>query len=67
MLAIKYMLMTVGYLLLAAGVSITIYDLWRMMQQNRALSKTETDGVLVAKTSPEPVRWRTSDSNTCER
>jgi len=60
MLAIKYMLMTVGYLLLAAGISITIYDLWRMMQQNRALSKTETDGVLVAKTSPEPVRWRTS-------
>lgn len=60
MLAIKYMLMTVGYLLLAAGVSITIYDLWRMMQQNRALSKTETDGVLVAKTSLEPVRWKTS-------
>ena len=60
MLAIKYMLMTVGYLLLAAGVSITIYDLWRMMQHSRALSKTETDGVLTIKSPSEPVRWRTS-------
>lgn len=60
MLAIKYMLMTVGYMLVAAGVSITIYDLWRMLLQIRALSKPVTDGALTIRSSPEPVRWRTS-------
>lgn len=60
MLAIKYMLMTVGYLLLATGVSITIYDLWRMLQQSRALSNAEAAGVTASRMSPEPVRWRTS-------
>jgi regulator of protease activity HflC (stomatin/prohibitin superfamily) len=60
MLAIKYILMTVGYLLLAAGASITIYDLWRMLQQNRTLSNAGADGVTVPTTTAEPVRWKTS-------
>lgn len=60
MLAIKYILMTAGYLLLAAGVSITIYDLWRMLQMSRAVSNAEATGATAPKISEEPVRWRTS-------
>jgi regulator of protease activity HflC (stomatin/prohibitin superfamily) len=60
MLAIKYILMTVGSLLLAAGASITLYDLWRMLQQSRAFSNAGEDGVAPPKTIAEPVRWRTS-------
>ena len=33
MLAIKYLLMVAGVLLLAAGAAITIYDLWRFQTQ----------------------------------
>ncbi len=32
MLAIKYLLMVAGVLLLAAGAAIAIYDLWRVFQ-----------------------------------
>ena len=33
MLAIKYLLMVAGVLLLAAGAAITIYDVWRISTQ----------------------------------
>ena len=56
MLAIKYLLMTAGVLLLAAGVAIAIYDLWRLFKQSRELSGEAVAGSSEA----EPVRWRTS-------
>jgi hypothetical protein len=59
MLAIKYLLMVAGVLLLAAGTAITIYDLWRMFKPSWG---TAGAGDEAAKdlTPAEPVRWRTS-------
>ncbi len=39
MLAIKYLLMVAGVLLLAAGAAIAIYDAWRVFQHSRWLAK----------------------------
>jgi regulator of protease activity HflC (stomatin/prohibitin superfamily) len=57
MLAVKYLLMVAGVLLLAGAVAITIYDLWRLLKVTRG----STDGVDQKSEPPaEPVRWRTS-------
>ena len=55
MLAFKYLLMSIGVVLLAAGVSILAYDLWRMVQYRRAQSSGIESGL-----APEPIRWRTT-------
>ena len=39
MLAIKYLLMVAGVLLLAAGAAIAIYDAWRVFQHSRWLAR----------------------------
>jgi regulator of protease activity HflC (stomatin/prohibitin superfamily) len=59
MLAMKYLLMVAGVLLLAAGAAITIYDLWRMFKPSWG-SAGAGDGVGKDETAAEPVRWRTS-------
>jgi regulator of protease activity HflC (stomatin/prohibitin superfamily) len=60
MLAIKYILMVAGVLLLAAGVAITLYDLWQIFERSRK-SAIEVEGLEPAEETPaEPVRWRTS-------
>ena len=57
MLAIKYLLMVAGVLLLAVAVAITIYDLWRLFKFTQDYAG-ETDHK--SGPSAEPVRWRTS-------
>ena len=57
MLAIKYLLMVAGVLMLAAGAAITIYDMWRWFKISR---ETAGDGDGTEKRTAEPVRWRTS-------
>jgi regulator of protease activity HflC (stomatin/prohibitin superfamily) len=57
MLATKYLLMVAGVLMLAAGVAITIYDMWRLFKVSREPAG-DTDGT--EKPPGEPVRWRTS-------
>jgi len=59
MLAMKYLLMVAGVLLLAAGAAITIYDLWRMFKPSWG-SAGAGDGAARDLTPAEPVRWRTS-------
>jgi regulator of protease activity HflC (stomatin/prohibitin superfamily) len=60
MLAIKYLLMLAGVLLLAAGAAITIYDMWRWFKFNRE-SAGDLDRIAEKGKPPaEPVRWRTS-------
>jgi regulator of protease activity HflC (stomatin/prohibitin superfamily) len=53
MLALKYLLIVAGALLLAAAVYITLYDLWMMMAYRRRLARG-TEGL----TEPEGMRWR---------
>ncbi|HUI84486.1 MAG TPA: SPFH domain-containing protein [Candidatus Binatia bacterium] len=53
MLALRYLLMTMGVGLLVAGLSVLAYDLWVMFQYRRAV----VHGVEGA-TAPQPVRWR---------
>ena len=61
MLAIKYLLMVAGVLLLAAGAAIAIYDAWRVFQHSRWLSKgTGEDVAPEWIDGPQPVRWRIS-------
>lgn len=55
MLALKYLLVVAGVLLLAAAVCITLYDLWKVMMYWRGLAQ----GMEELK-KPEPVRWRGS-------
>jgi regulator of protease activity HflC (stomatin/prohibitin superfamily) len=57
MLAIKYLLMAAGVLMLAAGAAITMYDLWRWFKVSREAAG-EVEGT--EKGTAEPVRWRTS-------
>ena len=60
MLAIKYLLMLAGVLLLAVGVAITFYDMWRLFKDSSVFGG-EVDGEDgKTKTPAEPVRWRTS-------
>ena len=58
MLAIKYLLMVAGVLLLAAGAAITIYDMWRWFKNSGGLAG-DAEGTKLD-TPAEPVRWRTS-------
>ncbi len=56
MLAIKYLLMVAGVLLLAAGAAITIYDMWRLFERSRAVAGEDADQ---KRNEPaEPIRWR---------
>ncbi len=57
MIAIKFILMTAGVLLLVVGAAITLYDLWKMFERSRVRPGTE-DGT--TEVPVEPVRWRTS-------
>jgi regulator of protease activity HflC (stomatin/prohibitin superfamily) len=60
MLAIKYLLMVAGVLLLAAGAAITIYDMWRMFKRSRAVAGKGEDSDHKSEKHAESVRWRTS-------
>jgi regulator of protease activity HflC (stomatin/prohibitin superfamily) len=61
MLAIKYLLMVAGVLLLAAGAAIAIYDAWRVFQHSRWLARgTGEDVAPEMIDGPQPVRWRIS-------
>ncbi len=55
MLALKYLLIVAGALLLAAAVSITLYDLWRKLAYRRQMASGAEDSV-----EPEDVRWRSA-------
>src|ERR1035441_489020 len=59
MLAIKYILMVAGILLLAVGAAITLYDLWPWFKESRALAGDANEAEKHP-TPVEPVRWRTS-------
>ena len=63
MLAIKYLLMVAGVLLLAAGAAIAIYDAWRVFQHSGWMAKGAGEDVapeLIDVPTPQPVRWRIS-------
>ena len=61
MLAIKYLLMVAGVLLLAAGAAIAMYDAWRVFQHSRWLARgTGEDVAPELVDDPQPVRWRIS-------
>ena len=55
MLAFKYLLMTLGVGLFAAGLAILAYDLWLLAKYRRALVSGAEN-----LTPPEPIRWRTT-------
>jgi regulator of protease activity HflC (stomatin/prohibitin superfamily) len=57
MLALKDLLIVAGVLFLAAAVTITLYDLWRMFDQRRKLPEN-ADGM--TEMEPVPIRWRGS-------
>lgn len=56
MLALKYLLIAAGVLLLTAAFVITLYDLWIHMEY-RWKKAAAVEGA-PAPTEPEPVRWR---------
>ena len=58
MLALKYLLIVAGVLLLAAALAITLYDLWMFMEYRWKLAALAEGSA--APDEPEPVRWRTS-------
>jgi regulator of protease activity HflC (stomatin/prohibitin superfamily) len=60
MLAIKYLLMVAGVLLLAVGVAITIYDMWRLFKDSSLFGGEAAGEDGKTRTPAEPVRWRTS-------
>ncbi|MGA7315924.1 MAG: SPFH domain-containing protein [Silvibacterium sp.] len=53
MLALKYLLVVAGALLVAAAVCITLYNLWMMITYHRRLARG-VEGL----TKPEGIRWR---------
>jgi regulator of protease activity HflC (stomatin/prohibitin superfamily) len=57
MLALKFLLIAAGVLLVAAAFAITLYDLWRHFDYRRKLSAAG-EGTPPPE-EPEPVRWRT--------
>jgi len=60
MLAIKYLLMLAGVLLLAVGAAITIYDMWRLFKSSSGFAGEAEGGDAKLDAPAEPVRWRTS-------
>jgi regulator of protease activity HflC (stomatin/prohibitin superfamily) len=71
MLALKYLLIVAGVLMLAAAFAITLYDLWKLIEERRRLASAAkpdfaddwTEGLPSAEaavSNPEPVRWRTA-------
>jgi regulator of protease activity HflC (stomatin/prohibitin superfamily) len=70
MLALKYLLIAAGVLMLAAAFAISLYDLWKIVAERRKLAAappTFADdwpeglpGSESAAKEPEPVRWRTA-------
>jgi regulator of protease activity HflC (stomatin/prohibitin superfamily) len=57
MLALKYLFIAAGVLLVTAALAITLYDLWMFMEYRWKLAAA-VEGTPAA--PPEPVRWRTS-------
>lgn len=58
MLALKYMLMAAGVMLLAAALGITLFDLWLQLDYRRKKA-IPVEGVPMPP-EPEAVRWRTA-------
>ncbi len=56
MLALKFLLIAAGVLLLAAACGITLYDLWGHVAYRRKLVAGGEE--MPAPEEPEPVRWR---------
>jgi regulator of protease activity HflC (stomatin/prohibitin superfamily) len=57
MLALKYLLIVAGVLLVAAAFVITLYDLWMQVEYRRKAAAASEGSP--APPEPEPVRWRT--------
>jgi hypothetical protein len=71
MLALKYLLIVAGVLMLAAAFAITLYDLWQLIAERRRLASGAKptfaddwpEGLPGSETTtpePKPVRWRTA-------
>ena len=65
MLALKYLLIVAGALMLAAAVAITLYDLWFLFEARRKRPSDDFQegmpgGVLPEVPEPPQIRWRTS-------
>jgi regulator of protease activity HflC (stomatin/prohibitin superfamily) len=71
MLALKYLLIVAGVLMLAAAFAITLYDLWKLLGERRRLASgtkptfaddwpEDLPGAEAARSAPQPVRWRTA-------
>jgi regulator of protease activity HflC (stomatin/prohibitin superfamily) len=72
MLALKYLLIVAGVLMLAAAFTITLYDLWKLSLERRKLAAGARptfaddwpeglpDAEAAASPEPQPVRWRTA-------
>jgi regulator of protease activity HflC (stomatin/prohibitin superfamily) len=56
MLALKYMLIAAGVMLLAAALVMTLFHLWMQVDYRRKLSSAVEGASLPVK--PEPLRWR---------
>jgi len=56
MLALKFLLIAAGVLLVAAAFAITLYDLWMLVEYRRKVAAGE--GGTPPPEEPEPVRWR---------
>ncbi len=56
MLALRFLLIAAGVLLIAAAFAITLFDLWRDLEYRRKLSAV-AEGI-PAPEEPQPVRWR---------
>ena len=54
MLAIKYLLLLLGWGLIAAGIAITTFDLYLLLNYRRLLAEGSTENLPI----PRPVRWR---------
>ena len=56
MLALKYLFLVAGVVLLAAAAAIPLYDLYLLLQRRRS----EALGAAAGLAEAEPIRWRTS-------
>ena len=58
MLAFKYLLMTIGVVLLTSGLSMLAYDMWLIVRYRRTAAGGAESTTTI--TPPRPVRWRMS-------